>query len=100
MEKFGAKIGLSRSAISKIESGNSGLSDQTILSICREFRVNYYWFTEGEGEMFTRTPQSVVDEIAEDYDLDNDDKRLIEKYLELSKEQRKVLKDYIRSVFT
>ena len=100
MEKFGAKIGLSRSAISKIESGSSGLSDQTILSICREFRVNYYWFTEGKGEMFTRTPQTVVDEIAEDYDLDNDDKKLIEKYLELSKDQRKVLKDYIRSVFT
>ena len=26
MEKFGSKIGLSRSAISKMESGNSGLS--------------------------------------------------------------------------
>ena len=100
MEKFGSQIGLSRSAISKMESGASGLSEQTLLSICRVFRVNYYWLTEGTGEMFSGTPQNVVDEIAEDYNLDVDDKKLIQKYLELSEEHRKVLKDYFRSVFT
>lgn len=100
MEKFGSKIGVSRSAISKMESGNSGISEQTLLSICRVFRVNYYWLTEGDDPMFIGTPQNVVDEIAEDYDLDEIDKKIIEKYLELSHEQRMVLKDYIKSIFT
>ena len=99
MEKFGSRIGVTRSGISKMESGSSGLSEQTILSICREFRVNYFWLTEGKGEMFTGTPESVVDEIAEDYHLDDIDKKIIEKYLELSAEQRQVIKDYLKQVF-
>ena len=100
MEKFGSKIGLSRSAISKMESGSSGLSEQTILSICRVFRVNYHWLTEGDGPMFSGTPESVVDEIAEDYNLDDIDKKIIEKYLELDEAQRKIIKDYLKSIFT
>lgn len=100
MEKFGARIGVSRSAISKMESGNSGISEQTLLSICREFRVDYYWLTTGYGNMFTGTPETVIDEIAEDYGLDDIDKKILEKYLNLSVEQRKVLKDYLKSIFT
>lgn len=100
MEKFGSQIGLSRSAISKMESGTSGLSEQTLLSICRVYRVNYYWLTDGIGEMFSGTPQNVVDEIAEDYNLDSEDKNIIQKYLELSPEHRKVIKDYFKSIFT
>lgn len=99
MEKFGARIGISRSAVSKMESGSSGISEQTILSICREFRVNYFWLTEGAGDMFAGTPESVVDEIAEDYNLDSIDKKLIEKYLELTPEQRAVIKNYLKSIF-
>lgn len=100
MEKFGAKIGVTRSGISKMEAGTSGLSEQTILSICRVFRVNYFWLTEGKGEIFTGTPQTVVDELAEDYGLDDIDKKIIEKYLELDSEKRKILKDYLKSIFT
>lgn len=100
MEKFANQIGVTRSAISKWENGTSGISDQTILFICREFRVNYFWLTEGKGEMFSGTPQNVVDEIAEDYKLDDMDKKIIEKYLELDVEKRRVIKDYLKSLFT
>ena len=100
MEKFGSKIGLSRSAISKMESGNSGLSKQTILSICKVYRVNYHWLTNGNGEMFSGTPESIVDEIAEDYNLDGIDKKIIQTYLELDNKYRKILKDYLKSIFT
>lgn len=51
MEKFGARIGLTRSAISKIESG-SNPSEQTIISICREFNINEDWLRFGKGEMY------------------------------------------------
>lgn len=52
MDKFGSRIGLTRSAISKIESGSSKPSEQTIVSICREFNVNEEWLRSGTGEMF------------------------------------------------
>lgn len=100
LEEFGKKVGVTRSAIGRIEKGERNITEQMALAICREFRVNYYWLTQGVGEMFTGTPANVVDEIAEDYDLDADDKKILEKYLELSPEHRKVLKDYLRSIFT
>ena len=94
-EEFGRRIGVSNTAISKLEKNERNLTEQTAKSICREFRVNYFWLTEGKGDMFTGTPESVVDEIAEDYNLDD-----IDKYLELSADQRQVLKEYLKSIFT
>lgn len=51
-EKFGEKIGVTRSAISDIERGRNGLSEQNILAICREFNVNEEWLRTGTGAMF------------------------------------------------
>ncbi len=99
-EEFGSKIGVTRAAVSRYESGDRQLSESILLSICRVFRVNYFWLTEGKGEIFTGTPQTVVDELAEDYNLDDIDKKIIEKYLELDAEKRKILKDYLKSIFT
>lgn len=100
LEEFGKRLGVTRSAIGRIEKGDRNLTEQMILSICREFRVDYFWLTEGKGEMFIETPESVVDEIAEDYDLDDIDKKMLEKYLSLSKEERNVIKSYFKSIFT
>lgn len=99
-EEFGSKIGVTRAAVSRYESGDRQLSESILLSICRVFRVNYFWLTEGKGEIFIGTPQTVVDELAEDYDLDDIDKKIIEKYLELDAEKRKILKNYLKSIFT
>ena len=100
LEKFGKSVGVGKTAISKIEKGENNLTEQMAKSICREFRVNYFWLTEGIGDIFTGAPQSVVDEIAEDYKLDDIDKKIIEKYLELSEEQRQTIKNYLKSIFT
>lgn len=99
-EKFGEKLGVQRSAISKIENGRCSLTDANIRAICREFRVNYYWLTEGQLPMILETPETITDEIAEDYNLDDIDKKIIEKYLELHEDKRKVIKEYLKSIFT
>ena len=56
-EKFGAKIGVTRSAISKMELGVCNISEQSIISICREFNVNEEWLRHGTGEMFNDLSQ-------------------------------------------
>lgn len=94
------RLGVTNTAVCAWEAGRRNISEQIALSICREFHVNYYWLTEGVGEMFTGTPQSVVDEIAEDYNLDELDKKIIEKYLELSEENRRIVKEYLKSIFS
>ena len=52
LEKFGEKLGVQKSAISKIERGENSVSDQIRLAICREFDVSETWLRTGEGEMF------------------------------------------------
>ena len=51
-EKFGEKIGLKKVAVSQIETGRNNLTEQNIISICREFKVNEDWLRYGTGEMF------------------------------------------------
>lgn len=99
-EEFGKPLGLSRANIANIEAGRISVTDRVLLSICREFNVNPLWLEGKDVDMFTSTPKSVVDELAEDFKLDDIDKKIIEKYLELSDDQRKVIKEYIKSIFT
>ena len=51
-EKFGARVGVTRSAISRIENGVVNVTEQMQKSICREFNVNEEWLVDGTGEMF------------------------------------------------
>ncbi len=48
---FAERIGVSRSHISKIETGSVVPSNQLIKSICREFGVREKWLREGKGRI-------------------------------------------------
>lgn len=98
MEAFGKKIGVGRSTISRLESGTNGFTDQMTRSICREFGVNYEWFVSGVGEMFSEVPQTVVDELCAQYDLDEFDRIMLQEYLKMDEASRNVLKTYIRKI--
>ena len=75
LEKFGEKLGIKKSALSLIENGKNNLTEQMAKSICREFRVNYFWLTGEKGEPFINIPDTALDDLADDYDLDNIDKK-------------------------
>ena len=99
MDQFGEKLGVQKSAISKIEKGRVNLSDQMAISICREYNVNYDYLINGEGEMFDDLPQTVLDELCAQYDLDDLDRNLVEMYLEMPEQVRDYLKHEIRKRF-
>lgn len=52
LEEFGKHFGVTKVAFSKIENGQRGVTEQMILSICREFNVNENWLRTGEGDPF------------------------------------------------
>lgn len=53
LEKFGERLGVGKTAISRLENGVNNVTDQMIKSICREFAVNEHWLRTGEGDMQT-----------------------------------------------
>lgn len=97
-EKFGEKIGLSRMAISNLENNKYNITEQTIISICREYNVNEKWLRTGEGEMFIETKESFLNNISKQYSLDDLDIKIIESYLNLSPDGREFIKNYIKSI--
>lgn len=98
MDKFGEKLGVQKSAISKIEKDKVNLSDQMTKSICREYNVNYDYLVNGEGEMFDDLPQTVLDELCMQYDCDDFDRVLIEEYLKLNTNDKQIIKSFIENV--
>lgn len=47
-EAFGAKLKITGPSVSRIESGKSNPSDQTVALICQEFDVTEHWLRTGE----------------------------------------------------
>ena len=92
-EELGKRIGITRAAISNLEKGTRNMSEQTIKSICREFNVSIAWLKEGKGDMFTDLPETILDQLVEEYHLDYFDKELIKKYLDLTDSEREVIKN-------
>ncbi len=52
LEKFGEPLGVTKTAISRIEKEERTITDQMAKAICREYGVNEEWLRTGEGEMF------------------------------------------------
>lgn len=98
MEKFGEKLGVGKTAISNIESGNRNLTEQMSKAICREYNVNYDYLMYGEGEMFDDLPQTIVDELCVQYDLNDFDKALVEMYVSLPAGSRERIKEYMKQL--
>lgn len=81
LDKFGEKLGVGKTAISKIEKGENNLTEQMTKSICREFNVDYMWLTTGEGEMFVETDDDFMERIDRIMVNENDARRNIFKAL-------------------
>ena len=94
-EEFGIKLGVTKAAISRCENGVTGLTEQMAKSICRTFNVDYFWLTEGTGEMFTHFEDIIIEQVTEQYNLDKTEKAIVLAYLEASKETRTEIKNYI-----
>lgn len=51
-DEFGAKLGISNTAVSKWEKGENNVPDSAVFSICRTFGCSETWLRTGAGEMF------------------------------------------------
>lgn len=77
--KFAERIGLKQNSIALIESGKRNISDQAVLSICREFGVMENWIRYGDGPMYSPEASKELDALAKRYDFTYKDYILMEK---------------------
>lgn len=87
LEKFGEKIGLKKNSLSQIENGKNELTEQNKKAICREFHVNYAWLSNGIGEIYNNIGETLINRLADEYQLSQLQIKIIEAALQLSDEQ-------------
>ena len=96
--EFAERIGLKQNSIALIESGKRNISDQAVLSICREYGVNEEWLRTGTGEKMTPDASDELEALVKKYDLSNADQILIEKYVNLKAGSRETIINFITDV--
>lgn len=96
--EFGEKIGLKQTAIGLYENDQRGVADRTILLICEKYSVNEKWLRTGEGEMLVESDSTIISQLADEYGIDSFEKIMIEGFLKLEPEERKVIKSYVRNL--
>lgn len=96
LERFGARIGLKRGIISMMERGESPVTEQTVLSICREFGIQEAWLREGTEPMrAVKTDQ--LDACLDKWGLPGEFRGLFLAYQNLrSEEERAAVRQFIR----
>lgn len=98
MEKFGSKIGYTKSGINGIEHNYVNATEVFLKSVCQEYNVNYFWLTEGKGDMFIAKDDILIGELMKEYNINANQKPLIVAYLESSEETKERLLEFIYSV--
>lgn len=96
--EFAERIGLKQNSIALIESGKRNISDQAVLSICREYGVNEEWLRTGDGDKFIPDSNDELEALAKKYSLSNADQVLIEKYVNLKPGSREAIINFITDV--
>lgn len=95
---FGEKLTLAQTYLSQIEKGDRDVTEKILKLICLTFNVSEEWLRTGAGEMFIETDKGFISALTAEYGLDTLDQKIVECYLNLGPLQRKVIKDYLRSL--
>ncbi|EON71801.1 helix-turn-helix domain-containing protein [Lysinibacillus sphaericus] len=95
---FASRLGVISATISRIEKGNRNITEQMLLSICREFNVNETWLRTGEGEMFIQPATFSFDEQIKKSNLSELEIAIMRGYMELDSDVRKAIVQKVESI--
>ena len=95
-QEFADKLKTSRTNIGGYEAGTRQPSEAVIALICRTFRVNEEWLRFGVGEMFLKSDGTILSELADEFNLKEDEKELIASFLNLTDEQRQTILEAVK----
>ncbi len=98
--EFGERIGMKQNSVAQVEMGRN-TSEQTILTICREFDVDEEWLRNGNGkEMFKSKPSSLLDLLVKEFNLSGFGRAVVEKMLRLNEKQWQAVCEFMTETIT
>lgn len=95
MKQFAEPLGLSESAISRIESGSANPSEGAIKLMCAVYHLDYFWLTEGRGEMFVNDSDVIIEELAKIKGWNSETVDLLKKLFSLPTDKFNLVMDLI-----
>lgn len=98
--KFGEKLGVSKDVIVNIELERVELKELMLNLICKTFNVNPLWLSEGNGDMFIETPQIIIDDLANEFNLNDTEKKIISNFVNLSESERNQIIELVKKLIT
>lgn len=105
LEKFGEPLGVGKTAISNIENNNRNLTDQMIISICREYHVREEWLRYEDGDMFLDSSAEVGHYVEDLLEYDGHGNSLydmiiemMKSYQEMDEKSKQVVREYFQKV--
>ncbi len=100
-KQMSEKIGVTEATVSRMESGKSAITEQTVKSLCREFNINKDWLLNGEGEMniISKQDEKIAEVLMEIHASGNEKlKNVIEKMLELDEKYIDIILSLVDTV--
>lgn len=95
--EFSVKLGLSPTSAAAWEKKDAQIPTESMqLLICRTFGINKEWLESGIGEMEETRNKSLLDTIADSYNLSDLERDVISVFLEMDDSQKKVFLEMAR----
>ncbi|MDB8552949.1 helix-turn-helix domain-containing protein [Turicibacter sanguinis] len=98
-ENFANEVGLKRTAIYLIETGQRNPSERTINDICARFNVNKEWLTTGEGDIFIENEIFSLDKYAKENNMTDLEIEIFKRFLSFDVETRTSVIEFINKTF-
>lgn len=95
MQQVGEQLGVSRDVINNIENDRLKKPEQKeplFKLYCKLYGISYPWLMEGIGKPLIEFPKTVLDDLALKYGLDDEMKMLIQRFVDMSPEEKEVIK--------
>lgn len=92
-ERFAVMLGTTRSAVHEYERGRVIPNDTFIQLVSKKFDVSYDWLKTGKGEMRGESDRQILEAVCDRYNLDANQRRLMEVFLFMDPEKRQDVSD-------
>lgn len=96
-EDFGKRLGVTGASISRLEKGERNITEQMILSICREYNVREEWIRYGSKPMYIEESTFSLDDFVKKNQATDLELEIMKAYFELDSALRKTVIDHFKN---